>query len=191
MIYQIRLQGQLSAHWTDWFGGLALSLADNGDTLLTGPVADHLRQTCPGLKLLASSREALGLAGETAYHVPSLALPDAHAATLATLARSEAARLFVERAQAASPRFALTERNAPAVATICRRLDGIPLALAILLGEIVAAARVRVLPVEQLLARLDDRFWLLVGGSRTAVPRQQTLRALIDTHLAVVQVLEL
>ncbi len=147
-------------------------------------LADGLLHDCPGLKLLASSREALGVGGETAYRVPSLALPDPPV-TPDRLMRCEAARLFVERARAAQPRFVLTDGNAPAVAALCRRLDGIPLALEL------AAARVRVLSVEQIVARLDDIFRLLTGGSRTALPRQQTLRALIDTHLAVVQVLEL
>jgi predicted ATPase len=153
-----------------------LLVLDNCEHLIDAcaRLADDLLHACPGLKLLASSREALGVAGETAYRVPSLALPNPQAATPASLARSEAARLFVERAQAAQPRFALTLSNAPAVAAICWRLDGIPLALEL------AAARVRVLSVEQILARLDDRFRLLVGGSRTALPRQQTLRALVD-----------
>jgi non-specific serine/threonine protein kinase len=155
-----------------------LLVLDNCEHLIEAcaELADDLLHACPGLKILASSREALGVAGETAYRVPSLTLPDPRpaAATPAMLARCEAARLFVERAHAAQPRFALTDSNAPAVAALCRRLDGIPLALEL------AAARVRVLPVEQILARLDDRFRLLVGGSRTALPRQQTLRALID-----------
>ena len=154
-----------------------LLILDNCEHLIDAcaRLADDLLHACPGVKILASSREALGLAGETAYRVPSLALPGAQAAaTPDSLTRCEAARLFVERAQAAQPRFALTASNAPAVAALCRRLDGIPLALEL------AAARVRMLPVEQIVARLDDRFRLLVGGSRTALPRQQTLRALID-----------
>ena len=146
-----------------------LLILDNCEHLIDAcaRLADDLLHACPGLKILASSREALGLAGETAYRVPSLALPDAHAAaaTPDSLARSEAVRLFVERAHAAQPRFALTASNVPAVAALCRRLDGIPLALEL------AAARVRMLPVEQIVARLDDRFRLLVGGSRTALPR--------------------
>ena len=137
-------------------------------------LADDLLHACPHLKILASSREGLGLAGETTYRVPSLVLPDAGPATPASLATSEAVRLFVERAQAAQPYFALTAGNAAAVAAICRRLDGIPLALEL------AAARVKLLSADQIASRLDDRFRLLVGGSRTALPRQQTLRALID-----------
>ena len=93
---------------------------------------------------------------------------------LETLARLDAIRLFVERAAIARPGFALTAQNAPAIAQICKRLDGIPLAIEL------AASRVRVLSAEQIDARLDDRFRLLTGGSRTALPRQQTLRALID-----------
>ena len=93
---------------------------------------------------------------------------------LETLARLSAVRLFVERAALARPGFALTAQNAPAIAQICQRLDGIPLAIEL------AAARVRVLSAEEINARLDDRFRLLTGGSRTALPRQQTLRALID-----------
>ncbi len=140
---------------TDYLRAKHLLLLDNCEHLIDAcaRLADGLLHACPGLKLLASSREALSVAGETAYRVPSLALPEVQAATPASLARSEAAQ----------PRFTLTERNAPAVAAICRRLDGIPLALEL------AAARVRVLSVEQILARLDDRFRLLVGGSRSAL----------------------
>jgi predicted ATPase/class 3 adenylate cyclase len=136
-------------------------------------VADLLG-ACPNLKVLSSSREALGVAGETAYRVPSLSLPAAGAATPEALIRSEAVRLFVERAQAMQPGFALSDQNRAAVAQICQRLDGIPLALEL------AAARLRLFSAEQIAARLDDRFRLLTGGSRTALPRQQTLRALID-----------
>jgi non-specific serine/threonine protein kinase len=131
--------------------------------------------------VLASSREPLGIGGEFPYRMPSLSLPDSrdrhemhHPHDLDTLRQYEAVRLFVERAQVAEPRFALTERNAAAVADVCRRLDGIPLAIEL------AAARVRVLSVEQIDARLDDRFRLLTGGSRTAMPRQQTLQAAMD-----------
>lgn len=124
-------------------------------------LADHLLHQCPGLKILASSREALGIAGEVAYHTPSLA-------------RAESTQLFMERARAANPNIRLTEDNGSAAAQICSRLDGIPLAIEL------AAARTRFLSVDQIAARLDDLFRLLVGGSRTALPRQQTLRALID-----------
>src|SRR6266545_3268645 len=137
--------------------------------------AAALLRGCPNVRILASSREALGIAGEAPFRVPSLATPDPRRLPpIETLADYEAVRLFVERATTVLPGFRLTSDNAPAVAQVCARLDGIPLALEL------AAARVNVLRVEQIAARLDDRFRLLTGGSRTAVPRQQTLRALID-----------
>ncbi len=118
--------------------------------------------------------------------VSSLSTPEPRAALSLDATRNyDPVRLFVARASTASPHFALTGENASAVAEVCWRLDGIPLALEL------AAARLRMLPVEQLAARLDDAFRLLTGGSRTALPRHQMLQALIDTHLAVVQVLEL
>ena len=106
--------------------------------------------------------------------MPPLALPDEHERAPEHLARSEAVRLFVERARLVTPDFALTPENAPSVAEVCRRLDGLPLAIEL------AAARVRLLRVEQIVARLNDRFRLLTGGSRTTLPRQQTLRAALD-----------
>jgi predicted ATPase/class 3 adenylate cyclase len=124
-------------------------------------LADDLLHRCSGLKILASSRETLGIAGEVSYHVPSLA-------------DTESTQLFVDRARAINSRFSLTNLDASSVAQICSRLDGIPLAIEL------AMARVKLLSPEQLATRLDDRFRLLVGGSRTALPRQQTLRALID-----------
>ena len=154
-----------------------LLLLDNCEHLLTecAALADTLLRACPHLTLLASSREALGIAGETVYRVPSLALPDGKGPqTVESISRCEAVRLFVERAGAVAPAFAVTRQNAPAVAQVCRRLDGIPLAVEL------AAARIRSLSVEEINARLDNRFRLLTGGSRTALPRQQTLRALID-----------
>jgi predicted ATPase/class 3 adenylate cyclase len=163
-----------------------LLILDNCEHLIAAcaDLADRLLRQCPRLKIVATSREALGIAGETTYPVPSLSLPEAHSPSGAALAagdvaRSEAVRLFVDRAQAAVPGFALSDENAPAVAQICRRLDGIPLAIEL------AAARVRLLRVDQIAARLDDRFRLLTGGSRTALPRQQTLRALIDWSYAL------
>ena len=130
----------------------------------------------PKVKVLASSRQGLGVAGEATYQVPSLALPDKDPAHLNAidLMRNESVALFVERARAASATFALTDGNAPAVADICRRLDGIPLAIEL------AAARVKMLSPHQLRERLDERFRVLTGGSRDVLPRQQTLRALID-----------
>src|SRR5205814_2443490 len=123
-------------------------------------LAKQLLQSGPYAKVLASSREPLRIAGEIAYPVP--ALPE-----------SEAERLFIDRAVAAKPNFRVNGAAA-ALTSVCRRLDGIPLAIEL------AAARVRTLPVETIAARLDDRFRLLTTGDRTALPRQQTLRALID-----------
>jgi len=143
-------------------------------------LAETLLRACPGLRLLATSREALEIGGEAVLPVSSLALPPAGPSagaqdvTPETLAGCDSVRLFVERATTALPAFRLSAGNAPAVALVCARLDGIPLALEL------AAARVRVLTPEQIAGRLDDRFRLLSGGSRTALPRQQTLRALID-----------
>ncbi len=138
-------------------------------------LARQVLQFAPAVKLLASSRDALQTAGETVIHVPPLAAPDAGATiTPATLAQIDAVRLFIDRACAAQPAFRVTDKNAAAVAAICRRLDGIPLALEL------AAARTRALSVEAIAARLDDRFKLLVSGDRTVLPRQRTLRALID-----------
>jgi predicted ATPase/class 3 adenylate cyclase len=138
-------------------------------------LARQVLQSAPRVKLLASSRDALQTAGETVIHVPPLAAPDAGATiSPATLAQIDAVRLFIDRASAAQPSFRVTDKNAAAVAAICRRLDGIPLALEL------AAARTRALSVEAIAARLDDRFKLLVSGDRTVLPRQRTLRALID-----------
>jgi predicted ATPase/transcriptional regulator with XRE-family HTH domain len=140
-----------------------LLILDNCEHLIEACAqhADDLLHQCEKLKILASSRETLGIAGEMAYHTPSLA-------------ESESTQLFMERARTANPKFTLTESNASSVAQICSRLDGIPLAIEL------AAARTKLLSPEQIATRLDDRFNLLVGGSRTALPRQQTLRALID-----------
>ena len=154
-----------------------LLILDNCEHLVevAAQFAEALLQACPSLRLLVSSREALGIPGETPYRVPSLSIPDTHLTqSVETVTQSEAARLFIERAQTALPTFTITKENASAVAQVCSRLDGIPLAIEL------AAARVKVLKVEQIAQRLDDRFRLLTGGSRTALPRQQTLRALID-----------
>ena len=124
------------------------------------------------LRVLATSREVLHVAGEQSYQLAPLSLPDA-TRDLESLSRSDAARLFVERARLQDQGFALTAQRAPAIAELCIRLDGIPLALEL------AAARVGLLPVEKIVDRLNDRFRLLTGGSRSALPRQQTLRALI------------
>jgi predicted ATPase len=158
-------------------GRKALLLLDNCEHVIgaSAQLVDLLLHACPDLTLLASSREQLGVPGETAYRVPSLSLPDPHhASEVDTFSHYEAVQLFVDRAQLALPGFALTAENAPAIAQICQRLDGIPLAIEL------AAARVNVLGVEQIAARLTNAFRLLTGGSRTALPRQQTLRALMD-----------
>jgi predicted ATPase/class 3 adenylate cyclase len=154
-----------------------LIILDNCEHMLQAcaELARRGLQAAPKLKILASSREHLHVAGEATYSVPALALPDASATVpLETLSQYEALRLFVERATAAQPSFQMTSRNAAIITEICRRLDGIPLAIEL------AAARVRALSVEQIAARLGDRFRLLAGGDRTSLPRQQTLRALID-----------
>jgi predicted ATPase len=153
-----------------------LLILDNCEHLVEAcaKLADHFLHACPNLKLVVSSREALSIRGETVHRVPSLSLPEEVQVTVAALSGSEAVQLFLERAQAAAPNFALTDRNASYVGQICRRLDGIPLALEL------AAARVAVFSPDQIASRLDDRFKLLTGGGRTTVPRQQTLRATID-----------
>jgi predicted ATPase len=155
----------------------ALLLLDNCEHLLAAcaALADALVRGCPRLRVLATSRASLGIAGETVRRVPSLTLPERSApAPLERLTQYEAVRLFIERAVAARGDFQVSNATAPALAEICWRLDGIPLAIEL------AAARVRVLSLEQLARRLDDRFRLLTAGSRTALPRQQTLRALVD-----------
>ncbi|HEX9019027.1 MAG TPA: adenylate/guanylate cyclase domain-containing protein [Anaerolineaceae bacterium] len=136
-------------------------------------LAGMLLQACPQLHILATSREILGVAGEVPFHCPSLSLPKGKT-TIDDLAGSEAVQLFVQRAQTSEPGFSLTESNAPVIARICQRLDGIPLALEL------AAARTRMLSVEQIAARLDQVFRLLTGGARSVLPRHQTLKALID-----------
>jgi predicted ATPase len=152
-----------------------LLILDNCEHLLDASAhfADALLKHCPQLKILGTSREALGILGEIVYHMPSLGLPDIEQ-TLEKFREYESVRLFEERAQLAQPDFKLTMENAASVAQICSRLDGIPLALEL------AAARVNLFSTAQIAARLDDRFHLLTGGSRTALPRQQTLRASID-----------
>jgi NB-ARC domain len=135
-------------------------------------VVEQLLDHCPRFRVLATSREALRITGELAWRVPSLRVPDQSGGTN-DLLRSPAVRLFVERAEAALQGFLVTE-NAVAVGRICSRLDGLPLAIEL------AAARVGTLGVEQILERLDDSIRLLVGGSRAAPSRQQTLRATLD-----------
>ena len=142
------------------------------DTVAT--IADRLLRTCETVDLIATSREPLGINGEVVHRVPSLGLPEAFESDPNVVAQSEGGLLFVERARLHDPRFTIDATNAATVAAVCRRLDGIPLALEL------AAARLRSLSAPELLERLDQRFRLLTGGSRTAMARQQTLRATID-----------
>jgi len=136
-------------------------------------LAEALLRNCPDLKILATSREALGITGEALYHVPSLDLPDLQQ-LLEKLLGYESVQLFDERARLVQENFSLTIENASSIAQICHRLDGIPLAIEL------AAARVNLLPTDQIAARLNESFNLLTGGSRTTLPRHQTLRASID-----------
>ena len=164
-----------------------LVILDNCEHLVQAcaDLAKQLLQAGGRLKLLASSREHLHVPGEIAYPVSALAIPDPREATAVdALLQYEAVRLFVDRAQSVQPGFALTAQNAKAVVEICRRLDGIPLALEL------AAARVRSLSVEAIAERLTDRFRLLTRGARTDLPRQQTLRALIDWSFDLLDVPE-
>jgi predicted ATPase/DNA-binding SARP family transcriptional activator len=138
-------------------------------------LADLLLGTCPALCILTTSRELLGVDGERSWPVPPLSLPgDGVAPAVSVLAEFDAVRLFEQRAQLILPSFRLAEDNAAAVLQVCRRLDGLPLAIEL------AAAQMRVLSIGQLAERLDDIFTVLVGGSRTAPARHQTLRATLD-----------
>jgi non-specific serine/threonine protein kinase len=167
----------------------AVLLLDNCEHLITACafLAEHLLRTCPQLRILATSREPLNVPGEVCWPVPPLSLPEPQPwrspssgqDALPIYQQAEAVRLFAERAAAAYPDFVLTAENGPWVAEICRRLDGMPLAIEL------AAARVRTLAVSQIAARLDNRFGLLTGGSRTAPPRQQTLLATLDWSYAL------
>jgi predicted ATPase/class 3 adenylate cyclase len=155
----------------------ALLILDNCEHVIgaCARLANALLRSCPGLRIIATSREALGVAGERLYPVRSLTLPSrAKTTTAAAAAEFEAVDLFCERARAADPSFTISDDNASAIVEICERLDGIPLAIEL------AAARVRALSPKQIAERLDDRFRLLTGGSRTVMPRHQTLRAAID-----------
>ena len=159
-----------------------LLMLDNCEHLVqvVAQLAEALVQACPQVSILATSREMLGIPGERPCLVPPLSTPGHRAALApADLLGYEAVRLFVERAAFVAPDFVLDAGNALAVAQICHRLDGIPLAIEL------AAARLRILPVHQIAVRLDDVFRLLTGGSRTALPRHQTLQALIDWSFAL------
>jgi predicted ATPase/class 3 adenylate cyclase len=138
-------------------------------------VVTAILHDCPQVRVLATSREGLNIAGEEVYRVPSLAVPrDGERITTEDTSRYEAVQLFIDRALSVDKRFAFTEQNAGDIGEICERLDGIPLAIEL------AAARVKVLSPKQLAEKLDERFRLLTGGDRSALPRQQTMRALID-----------
>jgi predicted ATPase/DNA-binding CsgD family transcriptional regulator len=152
-------------------GRAGLLVLDNCEHLVEdiALLAQRILLGCPRLSLLATSREPLRIPGENVWWVPPLAVP-----TGDTDRDAEAVRLFAVRASATRSDFAVTEDNAAAVAELCRALDGVPLALEL------AAARIRVLSIEQITARLTNRFGLLNAGDRTAAPRQQTLRAAID-----------
>lgn len=139
-------------------------------------LAEVLLRSSPGLRIVATSREALGVPGEVVYRVPSLSLPATalESVSVDALLAPDATQLFVERATAAEPSFGVSSENAPSIAGICRRLDGIALAIEL------AAARVAVMSPEQIETRLHDRFRLLTGGARTSVARQRTLEATVD-----------
>jgi predicted ATPase/class 3 adenylate cyclase len=151
-----------------------LIVLDNCEHLI-GPAAELVAavlQAAPRVRFIATSREPLNVPGEISWRVPSLSLPG-DAARAEGRGESEAVALFLERAQAADPAFELTPETRAAVETICRRLDGLPLAIEL------AAARVRAMSVAEIAARLRDRFSLLTGGARTALPRQRTLEAAV------------
>lgn len=154
-----------------------LLVLDNCEHLIRAcaQYAEQLLAVCPKLRILATSIEALGLFNETIWQVPSLSLPEIRGSpSLKDLREFASIELFDERAGNAKPGFVLDERNAASVAQICHRLDGIPLAIEL------AAARIKLMSVDEIAVRLDDRFSLLTAGSRTAIPRHQTLRATID-----------
>jgi len=159
-----------------------LVLLDNCEHLLNGcpALVDLLLNTCPSLHILITSRVRLNLPGEVTYYVPSLNTPDhSQSIPLTDIAQYDAVQLFVERSASFCPGFALSMANACSVTQICQRLDGIPLALEL------AAARTRILTVEQLASKLDDVFHLLIGGSQAALPRHRTLQASFEWSYAL------
>ena len=154
-----------------------LIVLDNCEHLIdaVAGLADAVLSGCPGIGILAASREALGITGETVCPVPPLPVPpDSGAGELAAITAAASVRLLADRARAVRPGFAVTDANASDVARICRVLDGMPLAIEL------AAARLRTMSPAQLTGRLGDRFAVLTGGSRTALPRHQTLRAVVE-----------
>jgi predicted ATPase/class 3 adenylate cyclase len=165
----------------------ALLFVDNCEHLIDAcaQLIDTILRSCPGIHFLATSREALGIAGETSWPLPPMSIPDVEQTMpLDSLAGSDAIQLFLDRALAVHPGFILTEDNAHVIHTICRRIDGLPLAIEL------AAARVRVMSVHEIAARLDDRFRLLTGGSRTALSRQRTLEATLQWSFQLLSVPE-
>jgi predicted ATPase/class 3 adenylate cyclase len=159
----------------------ALILLDNCEHVIDAAAkfCAEVTRSCPRVRVLATSREPLGIDGERVYRVPSMSLPAADAGASSDLAGSDAAGLFVERARARDAGFTVDDAAAPLIASVCRRLDGIPLALEL------AAARLSSMSLAQLSQRLDQRFRLLTGGSRGALPRQQTLQATVDWSFAL------
>ncbi|MEO8665062.1 MAG: tetratricopeptide repeat protein [Ignavibacteria bacterium] len=154
-----------------------LIIFDNSEHLLDkcAEIAYALLQRCPKLKIISTSRESLNISGEKIYRVPPLSVPDNSTDhTPESLKEYESSRLFIERASSIKHDFKVTDENADALAELCRKLDGIPFAIEL------AATRVNVLSIDKILDRLNDRFKLLTRGSSTALPRHQTLRALID-----------
>lgn len=154
-----------------------LLVLDNCEHLIQGvaELCNALLRACPNLEILATSREPLNIAGETAFQVPSLSLPSTQKApSIKVIRQYESVRLFIDRANSTNPNLHLDDTNASAIAKICRRLDGMPLAIEL------AAARVNSISIGEIAARLDDRFRLLTTGNRTALPRHRTLRASID-----------
>lgn len=154
----------------------ALLILDNCEHLIAASAdfATYVLRSCPNIKILATSREGLGIAGETLWQVPSLEMPNRFDVDELGGTGADALRLFAERASAVNPNFEVNHETYPFVLKICRRLDGMPLAIEL------AAARAKSLDVARIAERLDDRFRLLTGGSRTALPRQQTLAAAVE-----------
>ncbi len=152
-----------------------LIVLDNCEHLIEAcaAAADAILRRCPGVHLLVTSREPLGISGETIYRVPSMSMPADDGADVVPLELTDAVKLFVDRARMQGVQLAVDEHSLPVIASICRRLDGMPLAIEL------AAARLRVLSLADLRDRLDQRFRLLTGGSRAAMPRQQTLLATV------------
>jgi predicted ATPase/DNA-binding SARP family transcriptional activator len=179
----------LSARINEMAGdGRLLMILDNCEQIVdaVASATEGLLQTCPSVTVLATSRERLGIPGETVWRVPSLltpapaALPENSPEALESMLQFSATRLFLERAIAARPGYSPADRDeVEAICSICRRLDGIPLAIEL------AAARVAMLAPGQIAERLDDRFALLTAGARTAMPRHKTLHALIDWSYAL------